>query len=637
MDRMTSGSVLAILALTFVLLTACGRVPGGVVSPSPGVASVSSVNTAVPIGQMGIAGANGWPVPRGMMTDDGLKYGYLGNTGSFIVQPVFQSVMPFASTGLAVVVNSEGKSGVIDTTGKQVVPWQQASISLLDNGMILVYLMDGDGSFTDTEARDASGALVFRQKGFLEPYAEGFAPSTAEGRRGYLDEKGNLAIPLKAEDLGSFSGGYAQVAVKYGEPRHYIGIDGKDATATVSNGLSVFVDAETNRFGYKKADGSLLVPATLVEAEPFRNGTAIVQFNADMTAYAVRYGLMGLDGKWRIQPEHSGIRRLENGLFAVGEKLKNATWMPYGYMQYSSLALYEANGSPLTDFILTGIQDAGDGFTALCDGKKIWFVDAAGQKADSLPSVPGEGILRLDNGYLTGNINGFDTILNRAGQTMAVLKSETDLGNGWFLTDEKAAGNRFSHLMFPVLSGMSDSAVMAKINAAIRAAMGTAIVREPQIDEQTGVADVETIDGGWKAWRIGNLLCIEQEAYAYSLGAAHGMPMLQTLHIDSGTGRLYKLAELFKTDAVRTAMDILSKFVTDKIILEMDEVGYFVESVKVTPEQSFRLTGVGITLYWPPYELASYAAGFREFSIPWSELESVIDRTGPLWKAMKLP
>ena len=84
-------------------------------------------------------------------------------------------------------------------------------------------------------------------------------------------------------------------------------------------------------------------------------------------------------------------------------------------------------------------------------------------------------------------------------------------------------------------------------------------------------------------------------------------------------------------------MDILSKFVTDKIILEMDEVGYFVESVKVTPEQSFRLTGVGITLYWPPYELASYAAGFREFSIPWSELESVIDRTGPLWKAMKLP
>lgn len=571
------------------------------------------------------------------MTAQGLKYGFAGNSEGYVIQPIYQAVQPFTTWGLAVVTDSDGSSGVIDAAGRQIVPWKQAAISLLENGLILVYLMDGDGSFTDTEVLDSSGAFVFRQAGFLEPYSEGYAPSTLEGRRGYLDEKGNLAIPLEAEDLGDFIGGYAQVAVKYGEPRHYVGVDGKDATATVSNGISVFMDAETKRFGYRKSDGSLMMPATFVEAEPFRDGTAIVQANEDPNAYAGLSGLLGTDGKWRMKPESSGIRRLANGLFAVGEKVKNASWLSYGYMQYVPLALYDAEGRPLTEFVLTDIQDAGEGLAAICDGKEIRFVDKAGQKADGMPAVAGKGILKPGNGYLTGIVNGFETVLDREGHILAVLRGETDLGDGWFLTGELAAGNRFCHLLYPVLSGMADGMVQDSINAAIRTAMGTAIVKEPKVDEQTGVVEIETLDGGWRAWRVGNLLCVEQDAYFFALGAAHGMPTLQTLHIDLETGQLYKLTGLFRPDAVQAAMDIFSKAVTDKIILEMNEVGYFVESVKVTPDQSFRLTIEGVTLYWPPYELASYAAGYREFTIPWTVLEPVLDKGGALWKTMKLP
>lgn len=695
MCGMGAMKILVTLALGIALLGSCGRVQDGQASPSPGASPATSASsadsdssvvaasdTATPVpsetpapsgtpdpsdipepsptassdgtgeapaespnaspnvfpdAMAGIIGSNGWPVPMGAMTAQGLKYGFAGNSEGYVIQPIYQAVQPFTTWGLAVVTDSDGKCGVIDTTGRQVVPFKQASISLLGNGLILVYLSDGDGSFTDTEVMDSTGTLVFRQQGFLEPYAEGYAPSSLEGHRGYLDEKGNLSIPIEAEYLGDFIGGYAQVAVKYGEAKYYIGIDGKDATATVSSGISVFMDPETRHFGYKKADGSVLMPATFLDAEPFRDGTAIVQVNEDSSAYSGLYGLLGSNGKWRIKPESSGIRRLKNGLFAVGEMLKNASWMPYGYMEYVPLALYDADGHPLTIFVCTDIQDAGEGLAVLCDGKEIRFVDKTGQKADGMPTVAGTGILELGNGYLTGMIDGFDTVLNREGQVLAVLREVTDLGDGWLLTDELAVGNRFCHLLYPVLSGMRDGSVQDSINAVIKTAMGTAVVREPVVDVQTGVADIETLGGGWRAWRVGDLLCVEQDAYAYSLGAAHGMPMLQTIHIDLNTGKLRKLAELFKPDEVHAAMDIFSKLVTDKIVLEMDEVGYFVESVEVKPEQAFRLTTDGVTLYWPPYELASYAAGFREFTIPWAELAPVLDKAGSLWKTMKLP
>ena len=181
--------------------------------------------------------------------------------------------------------------------------------------------MKNEYDFMNTEVHDLKGSLIFTHPGYLDDYSGPYSASTLKDCHGYVDTTGKLAIPMAENDLGAFVDGYAPVAVKFGEPKHYVGTDGKDATAVISDGISVFLDAEKKRFGYKKADGSILVPASLVEAEPFRNGTAIVRHTTDPDGYGGLYGLLGTDGKYRIKPESSGIRRLASGLFAVGEKL----------------------------------------------------------------------------------------------------------------------------------------------------------------------------------------------------------------------------------------------------------------------------------------------------------------------------
>ena len=294
-------------------------------------------------------------------------------------------------------------------------------------------------------------------------------------------------------------------------------------------------------------------------------------------------------------------------------------------------------GNALSEYTMTDIQDAGDGLTALCDGENIRFVDKTGQPATDLPTVKGQGILKLDNGYLTGEMDGFQVVLDVHGNTLAVLREGMDLGDGLFLSDERAEGSRFTNLKYPMLTGMTDTAVQDRINKTLKDAMGSSGIGVPEKDPDTGLLYVETVEGGWSAWCIGNLLCVEQNAYWYALGAAHGMPSLQTLHIDLNTGAAYTLTDLFTAGRQKEAMDFLSKRVTETIQLEMDEVGYQVESAEVKPEQSFRLTREGLVLYWAPYELASYAAGFRDFLIPWADLKPLIDLKGnALWQTMKL-
>jgi len=646
--------LLAAIALLVTLLTSCGRmgedVGGSSASPEE-TPSASAVQSAIlpaspettasdtPEPSSSVIEAEAWPIPRGSMTDAGLMYGYVDREGKFLIDPMFESAEPFTTRGLAVVADNRGACAVIDWTGEQVIPWKVADIALQDNGLVLVRLTSGESEYdyTGTEVYNEEGKLLFTHPDYLASYSEGYAPSLLEGRRGYLDETGRLAIPLEEQDLGAFVNGFAPVAKSYGQPRHYVGTDGMDATAAISNGISVFLDTDSQLFGYRNADGSVLVPASFLEAEPFRDGTAIVQYNSDPTQFGGLYGLLGTDGKYRIDPESSGIRRLGNGLFAVGEMLGEPNWLPWDYMNYVMLALFDSKGRALTDFVMTDIQDAGEGAVAVCDGKAIRFVDSFGLPRADLPTIQGQGILKLDGGYLTGVVDRFSVVLDKKGNPLAVLRNGMDLGEGLYLSDEIAEGSRFTDLKYPVLSGMADSDVEARINKALKDAMGASGIGEQEKDPDTGMSYVETVEGGWHAWRVGDLLCVEQDAYWYALGAAHGMPSLETLHLDLTTGSLHSLGDLFKADEQEAAMALLSRLVTETIVLEMEEVGYFVESVEVLPTQTFRLTEEGLVLYWPPYELASYAAGFRDFLIPWATLDPVLDKAGSaLWHSMNL-
>lgn len=641
--------LLAAAAILVATLTSCGRQAG---KPEPSASSTVSASaseqaTAEPDTSATVAPTPGesgpdlppqvegaWPVPWGRMTEAGLRYGYADAAGNMCIDPVYKAVQPFSGFGRAIVTDTADQCGVIDREGRIVVPMKPAIVAQLANGMFSVGLQSGDGGTTSTEVYDVDGRLLFTSGEYVSDFHDGLSTTWKEGAKGYLDTAGKLAIPFDGSLLNDFCGGYAIVGEVYDAPSHLIDTKGNDVTATVSGGITLFKDESGKRFGYRRADGSVLAEPAFIEAEPFRNGTAIVMTNPDPEASGGAYGLLGDDGKWRIEPLAGGIRRLQNGLLLVGAPLKKAEYLPWGYIDYCETALYDPSGNRLTDYKLRFVQDAGEGMVSVCDGTHIGFVGADGKGSDAWPSIEGVGGLRIENGLLVGTVNGFHSVYDTAGRLVAVDRLGIDEGDGIRLTSERAEGNLQSDLLYPVVAGIKDAAVSQRINEAIRARMGAGAGVEPEVDEATGMVYVETVDGGWAAWRVGNVLVVEQSSYWYALGAAHGMPAVATLHFDLATGKEIVLDDLFRKDAADAAYRLLAEKVNEKITLEMEEVGYFVESVEVTPSQAFRLTSEGVTLIWAPYDIASYAAGFREFTIPWTDLAEVLDPAGAAVKAL---
>ncbi len=678
--------LIAFIAVLLMLLTSCGRVvppqgdateppiasaeaepgrdngsgdnAGTSAKPAPGTTAAPSAGetataepSPIPPGDDDPAQGNGdpvraedlWPVPKGAMTDEGMRYGYADMDGSFVIAPTFVRAHPFTALGVALVEDGADNRAVVDKTGNLVIPWRQASILVPHSGLILLSPFgDGTGS-AGTEAYDVTGRLRFSDQGDVNLFSDGLAVVYDEGPDGYgpigyMDEQGELRFYVMAADLREFVDGLAVVAERYGGPQHYIDKTGQDVTASVSDGWKVYQDEATGRFGYRHSDGRYLTDALYLEAEPFRDGTAIVSVNPNMDEYQGLYGLINTSGEWVLEPMYSGIRRMRNGLFLVGEPLRMSGWIGYiPYMDYTDMALFNRKGDMLIDFILQGAEDADAERVSVTDGTWSWFVDASGRPDDSLADLAVNGTFRIFGDLLFGTADGFDSVYRTDGTLLAENRPAVALGDGFELTSALAEGNRYSKLTYPVLRGAPDLMLEGMINNRIKQIMGVGATDEPEVDEQTGIRYVETLDGGWQAWRVGDMLVVEQYPYWYPLGAVHGSPSMVTLHFDLTSGHEMRLINLFMTEKRKEALQFLSERVTADIQRDMEEIGYFVESVEVTLDQPIRMTDEGLVLYWGPYELASYAASFREFLIPWEDLQPYADKAGLAWQALKLP
>lgn len=110
------------------------------------------------------------------------------------------------------------------------------------------------------------------------------------------------------------------------------------------------------------------------------------------------------------------------------------------------------------------------------------------------------------------------------------------------------------------------------------------------------------------------LLSFTTETYQYTNGA-HGMTYRVSYNYDTVKGQPLMLKDLFVSD-----YSGLDKTVAEVIRQIKQKPDIFfptaAEDVKKA-KPSFYLTGKGLVVYYGLYELAPYAAGFSEFSIPY--------------------
>lgn len=121
----------------------------------------------------------------------------------------------------------------------------------------------------------------------------------------------------------------------------------------------------------------------------------------------------------------------------------------------------------------------------------------------------------------------------------------------------------------------------------------------------------------------GSYLSFIQEDYEY-LGGAHGLPLWEGYVFDLTTGERLLLPDIIE-NSEEELKDIVTQYFSEKIDKEPE--GYWEYAKDVVYEMftlestDFVLTDEGMCFYVHPYNIAPYAAGLPEVTIPYSEFK----------------
>lgn len=143
----------------------------------------------------------------------GEKVGFTDPSGKFRINPIYDDVLPF-SDGLAA-VRKRDLWGFIDSSGREVIPPKFRDAFYFIEGVATAETESGCVLIDKTGKVIASGFEMTH--GIV---AEGRVPVGRNDKYGYLDLRGNIAIPLIYDGVDSFSRGVA--SVKKGQKWGYI-------------------------------------------------------------------------------------------------------------------------------------------------------------------------------------------------------------------------------------------------------------------------------------------------------------------------------------------------------------------------------------------------------------------------------
>jgi hypothetical protein len=226
--------------------------------------------------------------------DDG-QYGFIDTEGKIISKMQWEAASPFQED--LAVVKADGKWGFIDRQGKIVVEPTYDAADSFKGGRARVFIgttsMDGypeDGyySFIDTAGKPV-GTNVWEYAG---TYSEGYADIGLRGKRGYINQQGDVVISPAYDFVYPFIGGYAVVYQgpmqlgtipdngKYG----MIDTAGKlicpiqwDDVTPFSEGMAIVI--ENDKWGFIDTSGKLVIDTMYQSADRFHQGLAVVQLS----------------------------------------------------------------------------------------------------------------------------------------------------------------------------------------------------------------------------------------------------------------------------------------------------------------------------------------------------------------------
>lgn len=133
---------------------------------------------------------------------------YIDKTGKKISKE-YHVTYPFKD-GVAV-VRYNAKSGIIDKTGKEILPCKYRIVESISEGIILVF-DDAGNALYDTTGKKILD-FEYDEGGYTNKFEEGYYIVKKDEKYGYIDKNGNEVIPCIYEEASPFSEGLAIVKI----------------------------------------------------------------------------------------------------------------------------------------------------------------------------------------------------------------------------------------------------------------------------------------------------------------------------------------------------------------------------------------------------------------------------------------
>lgn len=550
----------------------------------------------------------------------GNKWGYIDSKGNLTLPASYEHAEDFQENSLAI-VGVMNKSGIINAKGYFIVNPKYDTIQPFSEGRAVVNNLQGFKVIDESgkEITDKAYSIIIGE------YKEGRVRAVETNEHGkysygYLNKRGKVVIPITYETASDFVQGKAIVNTK-GSSFQLIDLTGKVLHsypyAYVGNygqGLLAFKRSNDGKLGYMDEQGEIVIEPKFSNAESFIDGRAIVSLSENNRD---RYGVIDRTGYFVIKPNYNQILYLDEGRFAIGKE--KDPQLPCR----SIYALADSDGHILTGFIFNTIAKYQDGLASVSDDQHTFFIDKSGKRAEHLPMVNGSGTLSFEKTLIKSEVDHRLQYFTRNCEVIWKQGTIIPINKQIDVVEHKYKPNKDYLVYFPQIEGMLKS---GDVNRILKELAGVKPVPPHKQLDSNYMGDFNI------SFYKKNLLVIEITGYDYPFCAAHGMPVKKYAHINLKTGRLYQLNSLFKPGS--PYVKVISAIIGDQI-KSNDEFSYlFPDEYKgIQPDQPFFISETGLNIYFKPYEIAAFAAGFPTFLIPFEDLKDIIHVNGEFWRS----
>ncbi|CUN96697.1 WG repeat-containing protein [Clostridium disporicum] len=559
-------------------------------------------------------------------TKNGAIYGYINNKGEYVIEPKFEGAYDFNENCVAIVIK-DNKYGVIDLLGEYKIYTIYDSISNFRESRA-VYSKDGSMGIIDEDGN----VITKKEYGIVGEFHDHRAvvgdSKSGNYKYGYIDREGKELIHLKFERADDFKDDIALVKVKDNEYslidkegkvlnsyKHYL-------VSQYGDGLMMFSEKIDGPYGYIDIEGNEIITPRFTSTSEFVDGIAIVSVEEN---YNGPYGVINKKGEYVLTPIFSEIRYLGENRLALGMPIGK----PLGddkFIAPSIFAIGDTNGNILTQFKYYAVGNYDKGVTYASNNISTFFIDKNGKVINTLPKVKGSGELMIKDDIIYANIDYSPYYLTRSGKLIYKPNDEIILDYVYSVIKEKYKPN-FSFLIYiPQIKGIKNRKVEKKVNSKLKTLSYFKPFAEDQISHSVNENDVLDYSyyGTFEVTFFKkNILILSLTGYYYPLGAAHGLSSKITPVINLDTGEFYSLEDLFNPNSDwKNRLDSIIQKMIDK---EPQYEYVYKDGFKGIDEgQNFYIDDNNLYIYFQPYDIGPYAAGFIIFKIPFSLIQDIM-------------